>query len=307
MRDDFNKVIVERERPGSSDHYHNYRHMRGPKGFKDDEAGGREPMKYHYRVRYQTKPFNENLNPLYGWLRSIVGKNWDKCYSELRKKFDARGVINNHILEHLYQDLQTQAYLNAKGAVVCMAGNYSNRGEVPISRCGKDYYVCPKDGTVKKTQKPPRRSVVMEAAANKIKAELAVKRILNDREVLHLVDGVWYHFDLKEVPTVKITYDKPLGTDIFSVGYSFGPGKKEKAWNELNQSERERFGKIRITGGTAEDELTNEVVYNSNRGSHRGHQGHNRYNYAYTSWAPAGLYHANKKTANKKQLKAAGL
>jgi hypothetical protein len=306
MRDDFNKVIVERERPGSSDHYHNYRHMRGPKGFKDDEVGGREPMKYHYRVGYDTKPFNENLNPLYGWLHSIIGKNWDKCYSELRKKFDARGVINNHILEHLYQDLQTKAYLNAKGAVVCMDGNYSTRGEVPISRCGKDYYVCPKDGTVKKTHKPPRRSVVMEAAANKIKAELAVKRILNDREVLHLVDGVWFHFDLLPIPKVKIEYHPPLGSTpstLFKTGYAFGPGYKEKTWREMNQAEREKHGTRRIIGGTARDELTNEVVYSTERQTFRGQ----RYSLHPANYRHDSLYLGNKKTANKKQLKAAGL
>jgi hypothetical protein len=314
MRKDFNKLLVERERVNHRDHYHHYRHVKGPKGaWDDDEVGGRERMRVRYNHGYNRKSFNENLNPLYGWIRSCVGKKWDKCYSELCKTFDMRGVINAHILEHLWETIERHAFVNEKGAVMTHRG-YSFGGKsaahgdpVPIAQCGKDYYICPKDGTLKKTQKQSRRSIIKQREAEKKAKELAVRRYLNDREVLHLIDGVWYHFDLLPIPDARVVYEKPDGTDIFETGYSFRgtpTSRREKTWDELNQAERERFGQARVVGGTARDELTNEVVYRDQKGVV----------HPATSWtndrpadAQVGLYHANKKTANKKHLKQAGL
>jgi hypothetical protein len=267
-------------------------------------------MKKHYRPGYDTKPFNENLNPLRGWLNSIVGKKWDKCYSEMCKKFDMRGVINAHILEHLYGYLEMHAYLNDAGAVVCIS-NYTYAGKAgsrglpqPISKCGKDYYVCPKDGTVKKTQKAPRRSVIKQAEADKLKQRLAVSRQLSPTEVLHLIDGIWYHFDLEPVPDAKIVYVKPPHKDVFKTGYHFGADvdtRKEYTWDELNQTERARQGAAQVLGTTARDEFTGDVVYRDQLG---------KVHYGVTWRANRGqsdVYHANKKSAGKKHLKLAGL
>jgi len=315
MRSDFNKLLVERERPRSWDKHCNYRHMKGPSGFKDDEVGGREGMKHHYKIGYDTKDFNENLNPLYGWLRSIVGKKWDKSYSELCKTFDMRGVINAHILQHLWQSVERHAFVSEKGAVMAFRG-YSSGGRetmhgdaVPISRCGKDYYICPKDGTLKKTQKAPRRSVVKEQEANKRKELLAIKRPLNDREVLHFIDGVWYHFELKPLPEAKIVYMKPGNKDEFRVGYHYGNSpdhRKVRTWDELNQTERERLGTPKVVGGTARDLLTNEVVYRDQKGVIHLGKGFLHPRRA-NELSSNGLYHATKKTASKKHLKQAGL
>lgn len=236
MRDDFAKQLVERERIHSRDHYHNYRNVRGPKGaWGDDEVGGRESMRVRYNHGYDRKSFNENLNPLRGWLRSCLGKKWDKCYSELRTKFDARSVVNNHILEHLWQDVETNTYVGEKGAVMFMDTRYTNKGEQPIKNCYKDYYVCPKDGTLKKTHKAPRRSVVKQREAEKKAKELETCRFLDAHNVLRLVDGVWYNKDMFGVDrymflddTVNEDYDKvrrfanfrhDLGFEINWVGY----------------------------------------------------------------------------------------
>ncbi len=312
MRKDFNKLLVERERIHSRDHYHNYRHMKGPKGLDDDEVGGREPMRKRFNFGYDRKHFNENLNPLYGWLRSCVGKKWDKCYSELCRTFDMRGVINNHILQHLWSSVERYAFVNEKGAVMVhknytWGGKSSPHGDpIPVSQCGKDYYVCPKDGTLKKTNKQPRRSIIKQREAEKKAKELAVKRVLSDTEVLHKIDGVWYHFDLLPIPEAKVVYEKPVEVDIFKTGYKYlgAPNsRREKTWDELNQQERERFGKARVVGGTARDEFTGDVVYRDQNGVvylSKNLQ-NSRRTYVMT------YYHANKKTASKKHLKRAGI
>ena len=306
MRPDFNKLLVERERIHHGDHFHNYRNVRGPKGLEDDEVGGREKMRIRYNHGYDRKSFNENLNPLWGWLRSCIGKKWDKCYSELCKTFDMRGVINAHILQHLWQEVEKNTFVGEDGRVMFNDSGYgANKGPKPIKECYKDYYVCPKDGTLKKTQKQPRRSIIKQREAEKRQKELAVKRVLNDKEVLHLIDGVWYHFDLLPVPDVEIVYEKPPGTDIFTIGYQFlstPNSRREKTWDELNQNERVRFGLVRVVGGTATDEFTGERVCRDQRGVLRTGKSLMGYNTSNNA-----TYHANKKTASKKHLKRAGL
>lgn len=309
MRPDFAKQLTERERIHHADHYHNYRNVKGPSGLTDDEVGGRESMRKRYNHGYDRKSFNENLNPLRSWVHSGLGKNWDKYYGELRKQFDARKVINAHILEHLFQYVEIHTHVGEKGAVMFMDTRYTNKGEQPISKCYKDYYVCPKSGMLRKTHKEPRRSVIKQKEAEKRAERDAIFRQLDRHNVLHLIDGTWYHFELKPIPDVKIAYVKPAGTDIFKTGYAvLGRGIIEKTWDELNQSERERYGKVQIVGGTARDLFTNEVVYRDQNG--RVHQGA-RY---YARRAAAGylkqgpeLYHATKATASHKQLKQAGL
>ncbi len=302
----FAKQLTERERIHHTDHYHHYRHVKGPKGaWGDNEVGGREGMRIRYNHGYDRKSFNENLNPLKSWLHSGLGKNWDKYYGELRKQFDARNVINAHILEHLFQYVEIQTHVGEKGAVMFMNTRYSSMGEQPISKCHKDYYVCPKSGMLRKTQKQPRRSVIKQKEAERRAARDAIFRQLDRHNVLHLIDGAWYHFELKPIPTAKVTYVKPEGREMFKTGRLFA--LVEKPWDELNQSERERHGKVQIVGTTARDMFTNAVVYRDQNGivHHKNSCGQPLFP-GYLK-QELGLYHATKATASHKQLKQAGL
>jgi hypothetical protein len=307
MRDDFAKQLTERERVHHADHYHNYRHVKGPKGLTDDEVGGRESMRKRYNHGYDRKHFNENLNPLKGWLHSCIGKKWDKCYSELRKKFDARKVVNNHILEHLYQYIQIHTKV-VDGQVMALQ-RWSDKGYVPVKEISHDYYVCPRDGTVKVTHKQPRRSLIKQKEAEQRQKQLAVERYLDSHNVLRFIDGVWYHFELKPIPKAQIIYVKPEGVDVFKTGYQFlgtPNSRREKTWDELNESERQRHGKAKVVGETARDLFTNEVVYCDQKGTvHLGKNWiHNRLRQGFL---PQKLYHATKATASHKQLKQVGL
>lgn len=310
----FARKLTERERIMHGDHYHNYRNRKFAKGLIDDEVGGRESMKIRYKLGGFGKTFNENLNPLWGWLRSCVGKNWDKKYSELRTQFDARKVINAHILEHLFQDVEIHTHVGEKGAVMFMDTRFSNRGEMPISLCSKDYYVCPKSGMLRKTHKQPRHSIVRQREVEVERKQLETTRYLNDKEVLHLVDGVWYHYDLLPIPEVKVVYCKPLNVNVFKTGYQFlgtPNSRREKTWDELNEAEQQRFGKETVLGATVKDLFHNCAVY-------RDQHGHVRIGNAYHRRTNTGtrlgirhkdqeLYHATKSTASHRQLKQAGL
>lgn len=299
MRDDFSHLLTERERIHSWDHYHNYRNVKGPKGLSDDEVGGRESMRRRYNHGYDRKSFNENLNPLYGWLRSCVGKKWDKCYSELRQKFDTRSTINAHILQHLFDAIEVNTFVDEHGRSMARPGRFSG-GNVPISETSKDYYVCPKSGLVRATKKKSYRQVQRQ----KRKAEEAerhkVERWLDKDNVLRLIDGIWYHLEVRDSPLLSFTYVRPLGKTSFECG-SWGK-KVAKRWEDLNQAERKEHGQRALDGEPAVDVLTGRKCYRYEeaRGIGARHrpivQAHGE-----------ARYHATKKQASTKQLRQAGI
>lgn len=303
MREDFNKLLVERERIGSGRSFHEVRRCK-IKGLNDDYFGGRESMKKRHHIGYETKSFNENLNPLKGFLHSKIGKNWDKVYSELRKTFDARSVINQHILEHLYQYVDTKAVL-IDGKVMTL-GKYSSRGYVSIKQCYSDYYVCPKDGTLKKPNKEPRRSIIKQHEADKQREADKVFRVLDDNTHLRFVDGLWYAFDILELPPAKIVYQRPGSVDKFRIS-GYGDSAKYSTWAELSEPLKRQHGIKTAVEGVVYDEFTKQQVFRE-AGS-RGYQSTRRYGvYSYGPYTLGHAeYYANKRTANHKMLEKLGI
>lgn len=304
MRDDFAKTLVERERIHSWDKYHNYRNKKGPSGLTDDEVGGRQSMRkpYNYNYGYDRKSFNENLNPLYGWVRSCLGKNWDKCYSELRKKFDARSVINQHILEHLWQVIETNTFVDEHGRSMARAGRYSLYGAVPVSECGSGYYVCPKSGMVREAHQKSKVAQKRLNEARRREELMQKERWLDKDNVLRLIDGTWYHFEMRDSPLLTFTYVKPAHATSFVCG-SWGK-KVTKTWGQMNQNERKEHGQRQLNGRPAIDVLTGAKVYRYEEtatfGGRMGGQPR-------VLMHGEARYHATKKTANHRQLVAAGL
>ena len=308
MRDDFAKVLVERPRFNHHDCYGNHRHT---KAFKEDEMyfGGREPMKKRYNSRVDRKSFNEHLSPLKGWLRSVVGKQWDKSYSELRQKFDARSTINNHILEHLWDYVETHAFVQ-NGKTMCHVryayGNEYTR-IVPIKECSKEYYVCPKDGTLKKTNKAPYKAIRRAQVLSAKEAEAKIFRVLDENTHLHFVDGVWFACTIKPLPPSTIEYRKPLsyGTapQLFKRGYM--PHGKMVPWEDLSQSDKERYGRQVITG-IVTDALSHEKIYRTTYLS-RTRRAKDIESQNHASKAGHLKYYDSKFTASHKLLKQAGL
>lgn len=101
MRADMHKVIVERERRKAAFGYHDVRleRRRIPENDESDKIPSRESMRRPYG--YERKALNENLAPLRRFLRSCVGKPWDKVYSELSKNLRPSNAVQQHVREHL--------------------------------------------------------------------------------------------------------------------------------------------------------------------------------------------------------------
>jgi len=295
MRPDFNKLLVERERIG---HRNSYKDNRKHKAFdvkdSDGPIGGRESMKARHVYAWGGKRFNENLRPLKNWLHSVLGKNWDKSYSELRQTFDARSVINNHILEHLFHYVEVNAkVINGKVMVLKAYGGKrftETQGYVPVSECQSEYYVCPKDGTLKKSSRETYKSIMASRKAREAAELFKVKRVIDADNELHLIDGTWFHFTLKDLPPSESEYIcPPQGRDgaLINIGWLGKP--KFKAWADFNEDEIKRFGVKSYTGGSVYDVLAQKTVWKED------------YHYSKKR------YYATKKTASKKQLRNAGI
>lgn len=305
MRPDFNKLLVERERAGHSMDYGMTRKSKRLNEADVLQIGGRQGMRKRHKLSGEYKSFNENLNPLKGFLHSKLGKKWDKTYSELRKTFDARSVINNHILEHLFDYVDTHAVI-IDGKVMTMGGRYSRQGYVPIKQSYSEYYVCPKDGTLKKPNKQPRRSIVKEQEAQKLREEAKVFRAVDDKTHLRFIGGLWYAFDILELPPAKIVYQRPSGEDKYRVS-GYGNGAKYATWAELSEPLKRQFGVKTAVEGVVYDEFTGQQVFRE-AGS-RGYQSARRY--GVYSYGPRTLghaqYYANKRTASRDMLKKLGI
>lgn len=227
MRPDFNKLLTERERVRHGASFRDVRHI---KVFKkvDDEGmpvvGMRESMETRHNYGGWNKEFNENLNPLKGYLRTRVGKPWNKTYSEIRANFDARKVINNHILQHLFDYVNVDTFIGHDGKVWVRRKYGYHACPVSEDRC--DYYVNPRDGRMlANARRESDRQRIASRKAKRLAESLKIKRVIDETNELHLVDGTWFHYTLKPVPekvrevSVKngvetITYVTPPYVDI---------------------------------------------------------------------------------------------
>src|SRR5271155_3661608 len=93
-----------------------YKEVRHKKKFSSIGEDGEnlrsfESTMYRYVRDGETKNFNENLSPLKGAIRAAIGKRWDTFYSDLCKNFDKRSVINQHILQHLFEYVERDVYI----------------------------------------------------------------------------------------------------------------------------------------------------------------------------------------------------
>jgi hypothetical protein len=92
------KVLVERSRVGDVG---NYGQKRAKRKDYSDEAPLREGMRRPHILNHGGKALNENLSPLKKFLRSQVGRPWDKVYSDLNKHVKVSNAVQAHVRQHL--------------------------------------------------------------------------------------------------------------------------------------------------------------------------------------------------------------
>jgi hypothetical protein len=111
------KVIVERPRYGGG-----IKFPRGSARSRDriapDDWHRRESMKRPWGSG--RKELNENLAPLRRYLRSNVGKPWDKVYADICQRINRNSAVQLHIWQHLVHYVCTDPHV-VGGEVCCSA------------------------------------------------------------------------------------------------------------------------------------------------------------------------------------------
>lgn len=206
MRRDLNKLLCERERAGGGMSFRDLRHMKefnNTRGEELEGLGAREGMRKRYRVRGDWKTFSENLNPLYGFVRKNIGKKWDKTFSELCEVFDMKSVINQHILQHLFDMVETKTFME-DGVVMYREGYYSQRAAAPVkSEDGPQYYVHPETGILlKNSQYKSYKTQQRVIRAKQEEEALKLRRIISETVELRRQDenSPWFMCELDVMP-----------------------------------------------------------------------------------------------------------
>jgi len=141
--------------------------------------------------------------------------------------------------------------------------------ESPRWERGPEFYVDPRDGIIKRVKyrkSQPKRE--------------PVKFVEIDKDnVLHLIDGTWFHFVIKGCAEIRITCEKPDGIERFK---SRSNANRMVAWDRLPDFEKQRLGVTKYSAQRPRDVFSGE-------------------------WVTKGRYHAEKHTASKKMLRDAGL
>ena len=108
MREDMSKVVIERPRSGHSlpSAKTGLRLRQYDESDEFDELPRRVSgtRNKHLRPR-NTKHFSDLLGPLRRYLRSNVGRPWDKVYSEMKQHLDNRKTTGRHIFEHVEREV----------------------------------------------------------------------------------------------------------------------------------------------------------------------------------------------------------
>lgn len=205
MRKDFNKLLCERERPRSKDKFRNYRKQFENRNFQITSEGeilgpAQAGRKTIYGYNYKT--FNENLNPLWGFIRKAAGRPWNDVYSEICKTFDKRSVINQHILDHLKYYVEQNCFM--KDGKVWVKARWDFHNILADNYC--NYYVHPETGILTKASQISKRAQTEQRILeNNKKAQEIFRNIKGTNEQLFKIKGIWYAFKFVPIVTTKYT------------------------------------------------------------------------------------------------------
>ena len=99
MRVDMDKVIVERPRIWSRAPSQKKGYRRLQQSTPIDDLPKREPMLGRWKGR--DKSLNEHLGPMRRFLRSSIGRPWNKVHQELCEHVSFDNAVQGHVLEHV--------------------------------------------------------------------------------------------------------------------------------------------------------------------------------------------------------------
>ena len=160
MRSDMDKVIVERPRYGSRSPSRKKGYRKYVQSMPADELPLSEPMLGRWKGR--DKWLNEHLGPMRRFLRSKVGRPWNKVHQELCEHVSFDNAVQAHVLSHIYDYVQLHVEVQDSATVYTRAG-WRRQHKLDENAM----YVCPTSGILKTVQANqrhrPRTRISMDA------------------------------------------------------------------------------------------------------------------------------------------------
>lgn len=279
MREDLNKVMCESGRRGGSEfHEHRkdkekfddlYEDFDDDQPHKGDSSRGRVGIRSSKIYWNGRKQFDEHLSPLRGIIRKNVGRPWNKVYGELCKVFDKRSVINQHILIHLDQYVETKRIV-VRGDKLFYQDTRSYRWNgdapaealVPIRESGLDWFVDPRNGILRENKhKSTYRARNRASAKTRREAQLDQKRVFSpELEIERADNGMWYEsvyvnqsaqrverevevpdpFTKELVKQIKVTFEYAPVQD--HRGFNRREGRVKVKYKALSHAELKHYG-----------------------------------------------------------------
>jgi hypothetical protein len=181
MREDMAKVIVERPRCGS---WMRARHRKGYHRRQQQIAPGDEPKRERIKEAYgaSSKYLNEHLAPLRRFLRSNVGRPWDKVFSEICARINRNSAVQDHVRDHVFDFVETDVILI--DGVLCFGSGYRyGRPLEPYYRW-LEFYVCPKTGLLRQMKQRKVKPEPSKAAPKPIP--------MPDQHYCVWIEGGWH-------------------------------------------------------------------------------------------------------------------
>lgn len=174
MRDDFERVIIERPRHGSRGR--NLKTRWSAKRF-DSEGDYSLPAVTSSKVDW--KGFNDHLSPLQRYLEKQVGRPWWKVEGELRAGMDFSTIIGRHLWSHAERMVEREVRMSPDGHAYTLRG-YPVRG----------LFVHPRSGLILR-QRPWKRD---PSAERRKRIADATKVRLDANVTAEKVKDLWYLF-----------------------------------------------------------------------------------------------------------------
>ena len=182
MRSDMKKVVVERPRWGSRGRNRKFgARLRYVEGHDYEEQPKKALGFESYRgAKYAEKEFTDVLNPLERFLRSSLGRPWNKIYSELCAGRDKRKATSLQFFRRLENIVATNCYFDRNGRLQVLI-----KGK---ERKVQGFYVHPVSGLLceapVKTESASRRECwrAQEVTCLYLGSDLGYRK----------QDGIWY-------------------------------------------------------------------------------------------------------------------
>jgi hypothetical protein len=204
MRYDMAKIIVERPRCGGGAKYPRAARRSDNRRPLEDlprRVSAKRPWQVEGRGQ---KYLNENLAPLRRYLRSQVGRPWDKVYSDIRERINPDSAVQLHIWQHLSDYVCTDPHV--------IRGDVSYRGG-PFGR-GRDFYVDPRSGLLRAS--PSRRWKAERRERDEAAVSADGLRFVDagpDR-CYWLLNEIWFDVTLATVPPNGTVWDVVLRREV---------------------------------------------------------------------------------------------